>query len=683
MTTMTSAEKVNILMVDDQPGKLLSYEAILSGLGENLIKASSGREALDALLKNDVAVVLMDVSMPELDGLELAEMIRQHPRYQRTAIIFVSAVRLTKLDQLAGYERGAVDYISVPVVPELLRAKVTIFAELHRKTRELEKLNRELEERVAERSEELRKLNYQLQQRIAAQETIMQVLPVGVAIAHDPECRSITGNAALSQIYGLSPGSNLSKSSGGRRLPYEFYEKDVLLAPEQMPLQRAAISGAPTGSLELEVRNREGRSSYLLGSASPLFDESGAVSGAVGAFYDVTGRRQMEEALRERADLLELASEAILVSGLDGAITFWNRGAELLYGWTREEALGQNAGRLLGASGRPSPKPPGKLPGGAAAAGAKAAANSGLVSTPGQEGQWTGELTQITKSGAEIIVASHRALQCDEMGRPKAFLEVNRDITEQKRTEAALRISEKAAALGRLAGAIAHEINNPIEAVKNAFYLLKGHESLDGDARVLAAMAEDEIERISHITKQTLSFYRESQHPAEISLAEIIDDVLGIQARKIQLNGITLCRQYRCDGRILGFPGEMRQAILNLVGNAVEAMPAGGHLIVRLQSSTGSGGRRGIRISIFDTGTGIRPQDREHLFEPFFSTKEVKGTGLGLWVTQGIVQKHDGVIRFRSCVFSGGKVTCFSIFIPAANLPAAPKVDRSSTPLAV
>jgi len=141
---MAMRDKVNILMVDDQPAKLLSYEVILDELGENLIKANSGREALEYLLKEDIAVVLMDVSMPEIDGFELADMIRQHPRFQKTAIIFISGVHLTDLDRLKGYERGAVDYISVPVNSELLRAKVSVFADLHRKTLELELLNREL-----------------------------------------------------------------------------------------------------------------------------------------------------------------------------------------------------------------------------------------------------------------------------------------------------------------------------------------------------------------------------------------------------------------------------------------------------------------------------------------------------------------------------------------------------------
>src|ERR1700721_3769123 len=132
--------KVNILMVDDQPGKLLTYEAILSELGENLVKASSGREALDFLLKMDIAVVLMAVSMPELDGFQLADMIRQHPRFQKIAIIFISAVHLTDLDRLQGYQRGAMDYISVPVVRDLFRAKVSVFAGRHRKERDRELL---------------------------------------------------------------------------------------------------------------------------------------------------------------------------------------------------------------------------------------------------------------------------------------------------------------------------------------------------------------------------------------------------------------------------------------------------------------------------------------------------------------------------------------------------------------
>jgi signal transduction histidine kinase len=146
---------INILMVDDQPAKLLAYEAMLSELGENLIKANTARDALTRLLHDDIAVVLMDVSMPEMDGFELAAMIRQHPRCQRTAIIFVSAIHMSDMDRVRGYETGAVDYVSVPVIPEILRAKIRIFIELHRKTEELKRLNDELEARVKARTDDL------------------------------------------------------------------------------------------------------------------------------------------------------------------------------------------------------------------------------------------------------------------------------------------------------------------------------------------------------------------------------------------------------------------------------------------------------------------------------------------------------------------------------------------------
>src|SRR5438477_2208221 len=152
---MDANSKVNMLLDDDQPAKLLSYEVMLEPPGENLIKAASAKEALEHLLKNDIAVVLVDVCMPEVDGFELAAIIREHPRFQKTAIIFISAIHLSEMDYIRGYSAGAVDYVPVPVIPDVLRAKVRVFAELYRKTRELEQLNRELERRVADRTGEL------------------------------------------------------------------------------------------------------------------------------------------------------------------------------------------------------------------------------------------------------------------------------------------------------------------------------------------------------------------------------------------------------------------------------------------------------------------------------------------------------------------------------------------------
>ena len=197
---MAEIDKVNILLVDDQPAKLLSYEVILEELGENLFKANSAREAFMLLLKQDTAVVLIDVCMPELDGFELAGMIREHPRFQRTAIIFVSAIAMTDLDRLKGYQYGAVDYVPVPVVPELLRAKVRVFAELYRKTRDLERLNAELERRVEERTAELAQTNAELEHRV--------------------EERTAEREQALAQVHEMQKLDSLGQLTGG--LAHDF-----------------------------------------------------------------------------------------------------------------------------------------------------------------------------------------------------------------------------------------------------------------------------------------------------------------------------------------------------------------------------------------------------------------------------------------------------------------------------
>ncbi|MGA7400726.1 MAG: PAS domain-containing protein [Candidatus Sulfotelmatobacter sp.] len=300
---MGQDERVNILMVDDQPGKLLSYEVMLGGLGENLIKANSAKEALEILLKTEVAVVLMDVSMPELDGFQLAAMIRQHPRFQRTAIIFVSAVHLTDLDQLKGYEHGAVDYISVPVVPELLRAKVRVFADLHRKTRQLETLNRELEQRVLERTEELAgkaelllHLNMELVGKNQELDAIVSTAPDVIFSSQGDGCYEY-----VSERFHDYAGSSAVPGRGVNWLEY-VHPDDV----ERVTAGWAqSIQSGSSYESEYRLRSKGGDYRWFRSRAVPIRNPKGEIARWYGTCSDIHDSKLLEQSIRDNATELE------------------------------------------------------------------------------------------------------------------------------------------------------------------------------------------------------------------------------------------------------------------------------------------------------------------------------------------------------------------------------------------
>ncbi len=280
--------KVNILLVDDQPAKLLSYESILAPLGEELVSAGSGREALEHLLKKDIAVVLMDVSMPEIDGFELAAMIREHPRFQKTAIIFVSAIHLADVDHLRGYEMGAVDYVPVPVVPEVLRAKVRVFAELYRKTRQLEALNRELEQRVAERTAELEASAARL---IGSEQR--RTLALAAAHMGSWDCDLVDGTCAWDEgqcdIFGVD----------AKTFVPTYPAIANLIHPEDRDRLMEAFARASrehsTYQTEFRVVRPDGETRWCIGAAAATFDSNDKVVRLSGVTVDITDRREAEE----------------------------------------------------------------------------------------------------------------------------------------------------------------------------------------------------------------------------------------------------------------------------------------------------------------------------------------------------------------------------------------------------
>ena len=262
------------------------------------------------------------------------------------------------------------------------------------------------------------------------------------------------------------------------------------------------------------------------------------------------------------------------------------------------------------------------------------------------------------------------------------------DASDRKRGEEALRKTEKLAATGRLAASIAHEINNPLEAITNLLYLLSNHAELPEPAMSYVVMAEHEVRRISEITQQTLRFYRQSTLPARANLSELLDSVLSLHHGRLRNLGITVERKYDATIDIYCFAGELRQVFANLVGNAIDAMSEGGRLVVRARRSRdwSNSQRTGVRFQVADTGSGMKPGVREHIFEPFFTTKEVTGTGLGLWVSSEIVAKHKGTIRVRSRSESpnGQTGTIFELFFPdEADLVPTTEPETNVVPAAV
>jgi PAS domain S-box-containing protein len=242
------------------------------------------------------------------------------------------------------------------------------------------------------------------------------------------------------------------------------------------------------------------------------------------------------------------------------------------------------------------------------------------------------------------------------------------DASDRKRSEEALRRTEKLAATGRLAASIAHEINNPLEAITNLLFLLRNFCSLQDPALNYVVMAEHEAQRIAEITQQTLRFYRQSTQPTRASMSELLGSVLSLYHGRLNTLGIHVERGFDPEMDLFCFAGELRQVFANLVGNAIDATAAGGRLVVRARRSRNWGdfGREGVRFVVADTGTGMDAKTRERIFEAFFTTKEVVGTGLGLWVSYEIIVKHHGFVRVRSRVVGSGKAsgTVFAVFIP-------------------
>jgi PAS domain S-box-containing protein len=363
-------------------------------------------------------------------------------------------------------------------------------------------------------------------------------------------------------------------------------------------------------------------------------------------------QQQLKESRSWFQITLKSLGEAVVSTDQSGNVSFINPVAQQLTGWDHSEAHGRPFGEVVQLKDERTSNDV-EDPINAVRRAQKVVGFSNSLMLTSREGQkYPIELT-----GAPIL---------SERSEVVGVAVVFRDVTQRRQTEQTLRTSERLTLAGRLSATIAHEIRNPLDTVTNLVYLLQQDQKPGYPAVQYLQMASDELARIAQITGQLLTFHREARSPVQVNLTEVLESVLVLFAPQIKQNHIQVKRVFEADHCVRGFPGELRQVFSNLVGNSIEAMSGGGELILRIRESSLASDptRKGMRITVMDNGAGIPRGVRKNLFAPFYTTKGEKGTGLGLWVSEGIVSKHEGTIHVISRTRPGKSGTAFSVFLP-------------------
>lgn len=346
------------------------------------------------------------------------------------------------------------------------------------------------------------------------------------------------------------------------------------------------------------------------------------------------------------AAIVESSDDAIVSKDLNGIVTSWNKAAERIFGWKASEIIGRSITTII----------PPELHGDEPKILAKLRAGERIEHF---------QTVRMRKDGERLDVSLTVSPIRNRDGKVIGAAKIARDITQQKRVEAAIQISERLASVGRLAATVAHEINNPLEAITNFIYLARHQQGLPDNVKQYLDHADKELGRVAHIARQTLGFYRDTSHAGLVYVPRLIDDVLAIYERKFKYKSLSLELQVESGLTICAMQGELKQILSNLVANAIDASKERGRIIIRARRSRHvPSGRSGVRISIADTGTGIDPKNKTRLFSPFFTTKKEVGTGLGLWLSKDLLEKKGGSIQFRSRS-ARPSGTVMSVFLPA------------------
>jgi len=383
--------------------------------------------------------------------------------------------------------------------------------------------------------------------------------------------------------------------------------------------------------MEYRLRHHSGQYRWILDCGVPRYTPEGIFEGYVGGCLDIHDKKEAAEVRHRLAAIVESSNDAIISKDLNSVVTSWNKRAERVFGYTAEEMIGQSILKII---------PP------------ELHQDEDMILANIRSGRKIDhfETVRLAKSGERIDVSLSISPVRDEHGNIVGAAKIARDVSESKKLERTLHMTEKIAAAGRLAATVAHEINNPLESVTNFVYLAKISPELPPNIRRYLDYADQELSRVAHIARQTLGFYRDNSRPETLEVSRIVNDVVSIYQRKLENKNISLVRRIDSDLKICAVQGEVKQVLSNLLANAIDASDLDSQISISARRISGVDGRSGVRLIVADRGEGIAPEHKKKLFVPFFTTKKDVGTGLGLWITKELVEKAGGSIRLHSRV---------------------------------
>jgi PAS domain S-box-containing protein len=661
-----------ILIVDDTPINLELLLNFLEDSGFKVLVAEDGESAIESAEFALPDMILLDILMPGIDGFETCRRLKTNQATQDIPVIFMTALTET-VDKVRGLSLGAVDYITKPLQHEEVLARIQLHLSFRNLNKTLTEQNARLEQEISERkrAEEERETAFKaLQESEARFKRLVEANIIGIILA-DLNGNIIEANDAFLRMveYGRE-----DLSSGRLRW-------DEITPPEYRHLDERAIaefisSGVCTPFEKEFIRKDGSRVPTMVGGALVEQSQQNALCFVLDisdAYRQATLHKLAEQKIHEQAALLDITTDAIFVRDLDNKIRYWNKGAENLYGWQAQEAIGKKANNLLYRWETIDQLQD---------------SHKSLTDC----GSWQGELHQVTKQGKDIIVSSRWTLMRDEQGQPKSILTVNTDITEKKQLETQFLRTQRMDSLGTLASGIAHDLNNALTPIMMTAQLLEC-KLQDEQSQEWLSILETNVKRSADLVKQVLLFSRGVEGKrttlwVERLISEIAQIVKQTFSRAIEIR-TNIPKQNLWT--ISGDATQLHQILMNLCVNARDAMPEGGILeisaknmwidehYVRMNIDAKVGSY--VVITVSDTGIGIPKEIVDRIFEPFFTTKEVgKGTGLGLSTVIGIVKSHGGFVEVASEV---GQGTQFNVYLPVTQLGETASLAEERHELAI